>query len=60
MPVKQGSGIRKSGRVFGQGQKAAKMVRPGLRAHVSTEDQQVKLKSLRCVSVSAHESFANK
>ena len=30
MPVKQGSGIRKSGRVFGQGQKTAKMVRAGL------------------------------
>jgi hypothetical protein len=27
MPVKQGSGIRKSGRVFGQGQKAAKTIR---------------------------------
>ena len=24
MPVKQGSGIRKSGKVFGQGQKTAK------------------------------------
>jgi hypothetical protein len=40
MPVKQGSGIRKSGRVFGQGQKAAKMVRAGLYARVSTLDQQ--------------------
>src|ERR1039457_2698103 len=40
MPVKQGSGIKKSGRVFGQGQKAAKMVRAGLYARVSTQDQQ--------------------
>ena len=40
MPVKQGSVIRKSGRVFGQGQKAAKMVRVGLYARVSTLDQQ--------------------
>ena len=40
MPVKQGSGIRKSGRVFGQGQKTAKMVRAGLYARVSTQDQQ--------------------
>ena len=40
MPVKQGSDIRKSGRVFGQGQKAAKMVRAGLYARVSTLDQQ--------------------
>jgi len=40
MPVKQGSVIRKSGRVFGQGQKAAKMVRAGLYARVSTLDQQ--------------------
>ena len=40
MPVKQGSGTRKSGRVFGQGQKAAKMVRAGLYARVSTLDQQ--------------------
>jgi hypothetical protein len=35
MPVKQGSGIKKSGRVFGQGQKAAKTVRAGLYALVS-------------------------
>ena len=40
MPVKQGSGIKKSGRVFGQGQKNAKMVRAGLYARVSTQDQQ--------------------
>lgn len=40
MPVKQGSGIRKSGRVFGQEQKTAKMVRAGLYARVSTQDQQ--------------------
>lgn len=40
MPVKQGSGFRKSGRVFGQGQKTAKMVRVGLYARVSTQDQQ--------------------
>jgi DNA invertase Pin-like site-specific DNA recombinase len=40
MPVKQGSVIRKSGRVFGQGQKAAKAIRAGLYARVSTQDQQ--------------------
>jgi len=40
MPVKQGSVIRKSGRVFGQEQKNAKMVRAGLYARVSTQDQQ--------------------
>src|SRR6266567_6160382 len=40
MPVKQGSGSKKSGRVFGQGQKTAKMVRAGLYARVSTQDQQ--------------------
>ena len=40
MPVKQGSGIRKSERVFGQGQKTAKTVRAGLYARVSTLDQQ--------------------
>ena len=40
VPVKQGSGIRKSGRVFGQGQKSAKIVRAGLYARVSTQDQQ--------------------
>ena len=40
MPIKQGSGIKKSGRVFGQGQKTAKMVRVGLYARVSTLDQQ--------------------
>ena len=40
MPVKQGSVIRKSGRVFGQGHQAAKTVRAGLYARVSTQDQQ--------------------
>jgi DNA invertase Pin-like site-specific DNA recombinase len=40
MPVKQGSEVKKSGRVFGQGQKTAKMVRAGLYARVSTQDQQ--------------------
>jgi DNA invertase Pin-like site-specific DNA recombinase len=40
VPVKQGSGIRKSGKVFGQGQKNAKMVRAALYARVSTQDQQ--------------------
>ena len=40
MPVKQGSGSRKSGKVFGQGQKNAKMVRSALYARVSTQDQQ--------------------
>ena len=32
--------MRKSGRVFGQGQKRAKMARAGLYARVSTQDQQ--------------------
>jgi hypothetical protein len=40
VPVKQGSGSRKSGKVFGQGQKTAKMVRASLYARVSTQDQQ--------------------
>jgi putative DNA-invertase from lambdoid prophage Rac len=40
VPVKQGSGSRKSGKVFGQGQKTDKMVRAGLYARVSTQDQQ--------------------
>jgi DNA invertase Pin-like site-specific DNA recombinase len=40
VPVKQGSGIKKSGKVFGHGQKRAKMVRAGLYARVSTQDQQ--------------------
>jgi DNA invertase Pin-like site-specific DNA recombinase len=40
VPVKQGSGIRKSGNVFGQGQKTPKMVRAALYARVSTQDQQ--------------------
>ena len=50
MPVKQGSGIRKSGRVFGQGQKASKIIRAGLYARVSTLDQQtlpMQLRSMR-------------
>jgi hypothetical protein len=40
MPEKQGSGIGKSGRVSGHGQKAAKTTRAGLYARVSTLDQQ--------------------
>jgi DNA invertase Pin-like site-specific DNA recombinase len=40
VPVKRGFGIRKSGRVFGQGQKATKTIRAGLYARVSTQDQQ--------------------
>ena len=40
MPVKQGAGIKKSRKVFGQGQKAAKAIRAGLYARVSTLDQQ--------------------
>jgi hypothetical protein len=40
MPVKQGAGTRKSGRVFGQGQNTPKIVRAGLNARVSTQDQQ--------------------
>ena len=40
MPIKQGSVIKKSGKVFGQGQKAAKTIRAGLYARVSTQDQQ--------------------
>jgi putative DNA-invertase from lambdoid prophage Rac len=40
VPVKQGSGIRKSGKVFGQRQKTAKTIRAGLYARVSTQDQQ--------------------
>jgi predicted site-specific integrase-resolvase len=40
MPVKQGPGIGKSDRVFGQRQRNAKMVRAGLYARVSTQDQQ--------------------
>jgi hypothetical protein len=38
VPVKQGSGIRKSGKVFGQGQKTAKQIRTGMYARVSTLD----------------------
>jgi hypothetical protein len=30
-----------------------------LYARVSTQEQQMKFKSLRCVSMSAHESFTN-
>ena len=40
MPIKQGSGLKKSGKVFGQGQKTANPVRAGLYARVSTQDQQ--------------------
>ena len=40
MPVKRPSRKAKSGRVFGQGQKPAKMFRAGLYARVSTHDQQ--------------------
>lgn len=40
MSVKQGSYARKSGEVFGQGPKKPKMVRAGLYARVSTQDQQ--------------------
>ena len=40
VPVKQGAGIKKSGKVFGQGQNAAKAIRAGLYARVSTLDQQ--------------------
>jgi DNA invertase Pin-like site-specific DNA recombinase len=40
MPVKQGAGIKKSGKVFGQERKVAKTIRAGLYARVSTQDQQ--------------------
>jgi hypothetical protein len=40
MPVKQGAGTEKSGKVFGQGPKTAKTIRAGLYARVSTQDQQ--------------------
>jgi hypothetical protein len=40
MPVKQGAGTKKSGKVFGQGPKTAKTIRAGLYARVSTQDQQ--------------------
>ena len=40
MPVKRPSRKAKSGRVFGQPQKPAKMFRAGLYARVSTQDQQ--------------------
>jgi len=46
MPIKQGSAIRKSARVFGQGQKTAKTIRAGLYARVSTQDQQTLPKTL--------------
>ena len=49
VPVKQGSGIKKSGRVFGQGQKAAKAIRAGLYARVSTLDQQTLPMQLRAM-----------
>jgi DNA invertase Pin-like site-specific DNA recombinase len=39
VPIKLGSGIRKSGKVFGQGQKPSKIIRAGLYARVSTLDQ---------------------
>jgi DNA invertase Pin-like site-specific DNA recombinase len=40
VPVRQGSVIKKSRGVFGQGQKTAKTIRVGLYARVSTLDQQ--------------------
>ena len=40
MPVKPGSGIRKSWRVFGPGQQTSRMIRAGLYARVFTQDQQ--------------------
>jgi DNA invertase Pin-like site-specific DNA recombinase len=40
MPVNRTSGKAKSDRVFGQAQKASKMLRAGLYARVSTLDQQ--------------------
>jgi DNA invertase Pin-like site-specific DNA recombinase len=40
MPVKRGSGITKSGKVFGHGQRVAKTIRAGLYARVSTPEQQ--------------------
>jgi hypothetical protein len=40
MPVKQGSGIKKSEKAFGHAQKTAKTIRVGLYARVSTQDQQ--------------------
>ena len=39
-PKRERFGIKKSREVFGQGQKAAKMVRVGLYPSVSTQDQQ--------------------
>jgi hypothetical protein len=41
VPVKQGSGIKKSRRGFGQGQKNVKTIRAGRHARVSTQDQQI-------------------
>jgi predicted RNA-binding protein YlqC (UPF0109 family) len=38
VPIKQGSIIKKSGKVFGQKQKTAKTIRAGLYARVSTQD----------------------
>ena len=40
MPIKQASQKAKSGNVFGQARKPAKMLRAGLYARVSTNDQQ--------------------
>src|SRR5512140_1084705 len=40
MPIKRASPTAKSGHVFGQTRKAAKMFRAGLYARVSTNDQQ--------------------
>jgi len=39
VPINQGSVIKKSARVFGQGQKPSKIIRAGLYARVSTLDQ---------------------
>lgn len=49
MPVKQGPGIKKSGKVFGQGRKIAKTIRAGLYARVSTLDQQTLPMQLRAL-----------
>jgi len=40
VPVNQGSGVRKSRKVFGQGQKTTKTIRAGVYARVTTQDQQ--------------------
>jgi hypothetical protein len=39
MPVKQGSVVRKSGKVFGQGQQTVRTFRAGLYASDSTQEQ---------------------